>query len=867
MEEKAEVANMQFNEKLKKLRAEKGVSQSELAEKIYVSRSAVAKWENGLGLPSGESLALLAEFFDIEKSELLSDPETANVIINKNHTLSKQKLWIITLVALSCVLIIVAAILIPIALRSSRSTPTLELIYVKELIFETEKNIADLDAKNYTDENISTDKYFAPTRVFTYNSRTTTIILPKVLIKHTIGNQVSYENVNDVSCTVSENCTVRFNDAQKIVFVLATDAPYSAKSEYCINLAVDDMRLSLKIRQEAIQVEKIDLELQSDLPDMVDINSLTEIQAKITPSYATYQAIQYTIDRVIKPDGVPYSGSYTKYANLLISDKIYLRTTPEIDVGAKIYIYAIAEKDQVRSNMLEVVVRRVPIKDIYLETNNDTGNLTVGETCWFRPVAIDEDATFNVTGEQFDVALMTPELAEIEYSKGINTYFITATKDYTKVGKVIKVFVTTPEGCSKSFSWTVKAIATVEVEEVVLVNADTGKELDKEFTIAKGASMRFAIRILPSNATYIQKEFNYSDLYPDYFTFSEEGKIFTVTVSKDAPDSVYECIYADALISLSPYKAVNSKVYTMTIETAPVESIVLKTDTDILVKGGNANLTYEIFPANADKSKIMLSQLQDKIGITYVQGINYNYSVHANYSAIGGSQVSFKVVCGDIESNIVTLTVQKVPVKSVALGIETLKPVAGKVYPLKLAYNLGADTESVEIKLLDQVEGIYFAQNYLFADPNKVAGGTKFRLQAVVNGLASNIINLEVVDSAQPEEVIDLAKSTHYTLNEIYYPNAEGTVLFILLDEIDNAELALVNRFYYGEASFEHTPNLNALIIQSSARTGRIFRVMAIVDGVTDRVFTFKIVDPPEKQSTAAMYAIRTEEFKKKHDF
>ena len=60
---------MQFNEKLKKLRADKGLSQEELAKKIFVSRSAVAKWENGLGLPGEASLNALAEFFSVSKEE------------------------------------------------------------------------------------------------------------------------------------------------------------------------------------------------------------------------------------------------------------------------------------------------------------------------------------------------------------------------------------------------------------------------------------------------------------------------------------------------------------------------------------------------------------------------------------------------------------------------------------------------------------------------------------------------------------------------------------------------------------------------------------------------------------------------------
>ncbi|MDE6029416.1 MAG: helix-turn-helix domain-containing protein, partial [Clostridiales bacterium] len=79
---------MQFNEKLKELRTKKGVSQSELADGIYVSRSAVAKWENGLGLPSNESLRLLAEYFEVNVDELCADGNTEKVIVNKNQIIS-----------------------------------------------------------------------------------------------------------------------------------------------------------------------------------------------------------------------------------------------------------------------------------------------------------------------------------------------------------------------------------------------------------------------------------------------------------------------------------------------------------------------------------------------------------------------------------------------------------------------------------------------------------------------------------------------------------------------------------------------------------------------------------------------------------
>ena len=47
---------MAFADKLRQLREEHGLSQAALAKRIYVSRSAVAKWENGLGLPDDANL-------------------------------------------------------------------------------------------------------------------------------------------------------------------------------------------------------------------------------------------------------------------------------------------------------------------------------------------------------------------------------------------------------------------------------------------------------------------------------------------------------------------------------------------------------------------------------------------------------------------------------------------------------------------------------------------------------------------------------------------------------------------------------------------------------------------------------------------
>lgn len=73
--EKESVARMELKEKLQALRKQKGLTQEELAEKIYVSRTAVSKWESGRGIPNIESLKALSKFFSVSLDDLLSGEE------------------------------------------------------------------------------------------------------------------------------------------------------------------------------------------------------------------------------------------------------------------------------------------------------------------------------------------------------------------------------------------------------------------------------------------------------------------------------------------------------------------------------------------------------------------------------------------------------------------------------------------------------------------------------------------------------------------------------------------------------------------------------------------------------------------------
>ena len=81
---------MEFNEKLQELRKQKGLTQEELAEKLYVSRTAVSKWESGRGYPNIESLKAIAKFFSVTVDELLSTGEVLTIAVEDSKRKEKH---------------------------------------------------------------------------------------------------------------------------------------------------------------------------------------------------------------------------------------------------------------------------------------------------------------------------------------------------------------------------------------------------------------------------------------------------------------------------------------------------------------------------------------------------------------------------------------------------------------------------------------------------------------------------------------------------------------------------------------------------------------------------------------------------------
>ena len=77
---------MEFHEKLQELRKNRGLTQEELAEALYVSRTAISKWESGRGYPSIDSLKEISNYFSVTIDDLLSSEKVLSIAEKENKS-------------------------------------------------------------------------------------------------------------------------------------------------------------------------------------------------------------------------------------------------------------------------------------------------------------------------------------------------------------------------------------------------------------------------------------------------------------------------------------------------------------------------------------------------------------------------------------------------------------------------------------------------------------------------------------------------------------------------------------------------------------------------------------------------------------
>ncbi len=96
---------MLFKDKLKQYRTENNISQEDLANKLFISRTLISKWENGVIYPSYSNMEKLAEIMGVSIDYLLSNEETKLITLNTNSkkdvTLTKKIIFLISIILLS----------------------------------------------------------------------------------------------------------------------------------------------------------------------------------------------------------------------------------------------------------------------------------------------------------------------------------------------------------------------------------------------------------------------------------------------------------------------------------------------------------------------------------------------------------------------------------------------------------------------------------------------------------------------------------------------------------------------------------------------------------------------------------------------
>lgn len=107
-----------FEDRLKDLRKKKGVTQTQVADSIYVSRSLIAKFETGVAYPNRETLEKLALYFDVPVSELVDQDETTLVAVETKDI--SEKIHFIALVSILAIAAIYSIIVFIPMLKGSR---------------------------------------------------------------------------------------------------------------------------------------------------------------------------------------------------------------------------------------------------------------------------------------------------------------------------------------------------------------------------------------------------------------------------------------------------------------------------------------------------------------------------------------------------------------------------------------------------------------------------------------------------------------------------------------------------------------------------------------------------------------------------
>ncbi len=192
-----------FNQNLQKLRAEKNISQEQLADKIGVSRQSVSAWESGKSSPELDKLITLSELFEISLDELTSEISTKKANFNKKeYEKSYQKIALIRALGM---FILFAGLAV--AAYFSGSTASFNVLAGVGLMLSLAisvpllilaKNFDNSETENLLDYNIEIDKFFSKNEIRQVKNikNSSTMALVSTLFTAIAAHQIIYHFSN-----------------------------------------------------------------------------------------------------------------------------------------------------------------------------------------------------------------------------------------------------------------------------------------------------------------------------------------------------------------------------------------------------------------------------------------------------------------------------------------------------------------------------------------------------------------------------------------------------------------------------------------------------------------------------------------------
>lgn len=318
----------EFSEVLKELRNKKGLSQEALGNIVHVSRSAIAKYENGLGIPSEEVIIALCNYFNVERDFLFPKNQIEEVVISKNRKIKKYKYYIIGLILLICTLLIslVANIFIEKykenkekenfiseIQKENEIVPSLEMKFVS---FKLDRRM-----QGYENDN---DIYIKDNMYIVYNEFPFEIEFDvDPILYNCLDKKGSIKfNISDIYIDVTLTNSYSSNDVYKVIYTGVFD--YDGASELVCDFYIEDFIYNYSLRE--YQDEEITANNFSKKININNENSLIKIKFKYFQMVnITIKFYNYTIDNLYLDPGFTVNDITSKGKNgygLYLEEKV-----------------------------------------------------------------------------------------------------------------------------------------------------------------------------------------------------------------------------------------------------------------------------------------------------------------------------------------------------------------------------------------------------------------------------------------------------------------------------------------------------------------------------------------------------------------